>query len=299
MSYTINPLDVVNVLDPLVDINAKKEYTVLKGGQEVSYKPVLSTSYSNSAAQFSAPPPSPGIIVDRKVYLSVPVTLNFTGTAAPSQNLLQSGYDAFRQYPLSSNMNVLTVNINNTASSINMADTIGALLRYHNNEDLQEIEYSLTPSLMDQSQNYADLVNSIRNPLGQYGDSNYGSVMGRGGFPYTSFTNTATTAQVSAVLTEPLFLSPLFFGHGNEAGFIGVQNMDFTINWNNDLSRLWSHAAGSGSTITSISVTLGQPKLLFKYISPKELMSIPRHVEYNYFVIDQFFGLSEYFYLLV
>ncbi len=287
MSYAINKLPTRTLVDPVVKINERREYGVLKGGSEVSWKPILSTSYSASSFQFSAPPPSPGIIVDRKVYLQVPVTINFTGTTG-GNFLLQSGYDAFRAFPLSSIMNTLNVTVNNTASSINMSDVIQGLLRYNTDVYQKEHEYSFTPSCLDQAQRYEDLVNSVRNPLGAYIDSNDGSNMGRGGFPYATLANTTTTAQVVAVLTEPLFLSPFLFGQGDHSGFIGVQNMDFTFNWNSDLTRIWSHATGSGSTISSITVSFGQPALIFKYITPQLEMPIPMHVEYPYYVVDRY-----------
>ena len=230
MSLAVKPLKTVQVLDPLIDLNEEKVYAILRGGSEVSYRTVTSTSYSNSAAQFTAPPPSPGVIVDRKIYMRMPVTIDFVGVSGGAgQSLLQSGYDAFRAYPISSIMNVLNVMINNNSVSINMSDTITALLRYHNPNILKEYEYCLSPAMMDQSQNYIDLANTIRNPLSYYGDSNDGDVEGRGAFPYTVFNNSETTAQVQAVLTEPLFLSPLIFGKGDRSGFIGVQNLSFTF----------------------------------------------------------------------
>lgn len=285
MSLAITPLNTFRVKEPRVKINEERDYAILSGGSQVSYKPVVSTSYSSASQQFSAPPPSPMTIVDRKVYLSVPVTLTFSGSAPVGQNLLQSGYDSFRAFPLSSVINTLQITLNNTSVSVNMSDTIQALLRYHNKQDMREFEYSMTPSMMDQSQNYADLSGTFRNPLGQYGD---GYEMSRGGFPLTSLVNTNTGAIVVATVTEPLFLSPMLFGHGESAGFIGLQTMDFNITYNPDLTRMWSHSAGSGSTISTITVSFGQPKLLFTYITPKELQIVPKAVVYPYFSISRF-----------
>jgi len=288
MSLAIKPVRTVRVLDPITDINQRTMYTILQGGNEVSYKTVTSTSYSNSSAQFTAPPPSPGVIVDRKIWLKMPVKIEFNGESGGiGQGLLQSGFDAFRAYPLAQMTNVLNVMINNTSVSINLNDSIGALLRYHNTTMTKEYEYSMTPTHMDESQNYDDLVNTIRNPLGYYGDSNGGDVEGRGSFPYRVFTNTATNAVVEADLCEPLFLSPLLFGHGDRKGFVGVQNFTFTFTWDSNLERIWSHAPSSGSIYT-INVTLGQPQLLFKYITPKQLTMIPRSIEYDYNIVNRY-----------
>ena len=208
-----------------MDVNEEKIYAILRGGAEVTYKTISSTSFSNSSAQFTAPPPSPRIIVDRNIHLRMPVTLSFTGVGGAGQNLLQSGYDAFRFMPISQILNVLTVMVNNNSVSINMSDVIEPLLRYHNNCYDKEYEYSMTPSEMDQSQIYENLELSVRNPLAYYGDGSDCTVPHRGSFPYQVFNNTNTTAEVTAVLTEPLFLSPMVF-KGLKQGFLGVQNMD-------------------------------------------------------------------------
>lgn len=288
MSYAITPLNTVQVLDPLIDINNVREYAILRGGSEVSFKQVSSTSLSNSSCSITAPPPSPSTLVDRKVFLKLRAELTFTGTSAGSSNLLQSGYDALRSYPISSILDVLTVRINDTAVSVNWNDVQTALLKYNNNELNREQDYSMVPTYQDQASSYNDLVNTIRNPLGQYGETPDGSIMGRGGFAPVSFTNTPTSAVLVYDLCEPLFLSPFIFGHGNESAFVGVQTLDFNFSWVSDLTRIWSHATASGNTISSISVNLQSASLLFKYISLPETMSIPKSVSYPYFVINRY-----------
>lgn len=172
-------------------------------------------------------PPSPRIIVDRNIHLRMPVTIDFVpDVVVPGQNCLQSGFDAFRFMPLSQILNVLTVMVNNNSVSINMSDVIEPLLRYHNDCYDKEYEYSMTASQMDQSQEYFELANTVRNPLGYYGDSNDCTIPGRGSFPYDVLTNTETDAQIQSTLCEPLFLSPMVF-KGLKQGFLGVQNMDF------------------------------------------------------------------------
>lgn len=286
MSLAITPLKTVVVKEPTIKINEERKFPILKAGQRTTWKPVVSTSFSNTSAQFTAPPPSPGIFIDRRIHLKYPVSLSFTGTAPVGQNLLQSGFDAFRAYPLSSIINTLTVTINNNASSINMADVIQPLLRYNTGRDLQQHRYSSTPTMMDKYQRYEDGDQTIVNPLAQYAENSYQTP--RGGFPMDIVANTNTTAQVDAVLTEPLFLSPLLFGDKDRSGFMGVQTMDFNFTFSSNLGRLWSHSNGSGSTINSITVTLGQPTLLFKYITPKELQTIPRSIVYSYYDVQRY-----------
>lgn len=296
MSHALNPIRPVKVIDPSLDWNTDKFYAVLQGGTRVSWKPIISTSFSNSSASFSAPPPNPSVSVGRNIKLVQPVTIDFVGNAPLGQALLQSQYDAPRAYPLSSTMQTLQIDINNISVSINMSDTIQALLRYHNKENLKQGELSLTPSLMDQSQEYSDLANSIRNPLASYIDSNDGAVQGRGAFPIDAITNNIstgigndTTAQLQYTFCEDLFLSPLLFGTDClESDFIGIQTFQVTINWSTALSRMWCHDNSGGTTLTSVAVTLGQPILLFEYKTPPQTEPIPRSISYPYYEIQRY-----------
>jgi hypothetical protein len=291
MSLSVVPIETVAVNVPVLDINEPREYVIMKGGNYVQYKQYTSTSYSANSFQFSCPPPSEKILVNRKVYLQAPVTLNFTGSVSgATETLLNSGFDAPRAFPLSTNLNTVSVTINNATVNINMGDVIQALLRYNNPECLKEYDYSITPTEMDESQEYNELANTIRNVLSDYGNSNYGNTH-RGAFPFTIISNTDTTASVSFVATEPIFLSPFYYGKGDHSGFYGVRTMDFNFTWNSDLSRLWSHnptPTGGTSTITGVTVNFGQPKLLFEYTTPPITMERPLSIAYPYYVVNRF-----------
>jgi len=281
MSLAASHLEIVPAKEANLAIDKETKYASMMSGSQISYREVVSTSYSNTQASFNCNPPSPSICVDRTVLYKQPVTLTFQGTSAPGARLLQSGYDAFRSMPLHSIMNNLQLQINNSKLTVEASEVIHEMMRMHSHEDDSE-EFSLSPSLPDQSQEYAELVNTNRNCLAQFGEK-FG-LPARGGFAYTAITNPVDGVQatVSADLCEALQISPLLFAGYRGKGLFRVQNMQVQINFDADLARLWSHAAGSGSTITSITVELGQPSLLFKYITPPATMSLPTSVGYDY-----------------
>lgn len=305
MSLNLTPLHVVEVRDSRTVIR-NKEYAILKGGSQVSWKPYTTTSVSSSSIQFSTPPPSPKIFIDRFQYIQIPVRITLNVQTPNANNILRAGYDSPRAFPISSSLNTLTVNINNTAVSLNMSDVIQALMRFNTGQSLKEHQYSMTPSCLDQFQEYIDGVGSIRNPLGQYGDSNDESVMGRGGFSqFNILSNTPSQAIIDCLFTEPIFISPFYFGNGNATAFIGVQTMDWNFTFlTNSWARMWSHAIGgvnapgvitSGTSIfTGFSPAFSipgapiLPQLLFNYITPQELQAIPAAMEYSYFNIDRY-----------
>src|SRR5258708_3560626 len=139
MSLSYQKLTPVEVLDPITDVQTKRDYSILKGGDKISYKAFTSTSISSSSIQFSCPPP-------------------------------------------------------------------------------------------------------IRSPVAFYGDGLDGSPTQRGSFPFTilstsniavvpTLAGTVATAVVDMVVTEPLFLSPLYWGHHNSQGLYNVNSLDYNISF--------------------------------------------------------------------
>lgn len=286
MSLALNKIDVLGVNLPILDIDKKPEYAIIHSGNYVQYKQYQSTSFSVNSFQFSCPPPSEKILTDRKVLLRVPVTITINGTVGEGvTQIWNQGYDALRSYAVSTNMQTLQATINNSTATIQMSDVIQPLLRYHNPECLRQVEYSLTPSQLDNAQNYEDLLGSIRNPLATYSDAD--DVIHRGAFPYTIVSNTTTQAVIQTTLAEYLYLSPFYFGHGDAKGFYGVRTMDFNFTWNANLDRFISHAAGL-STISSINILFAQPSLLFQYVTPPLTMQRPVSITYPYYIVNRF-----------
>ena len=296
MSNALNPMLPVKIVDPVLDFSETKVFPVIQGGERTSYKPIISTSYSNSSATFSAPPPSPNVAVSRHVKLVQPVTFTITGNAPIGFPLIQSGFDAPRAYPCSTNMSTLQIDMNNTSFTINMADTIQALLRYNNCTALKNGNMSTTPTYLDTTQQYSDINGSILNPLNSVVDTPLGGCDPRGAFPADSIVNPQSTdeqetieATVAYTFTEDLFLSPLVFGTNEEdVGFVGLQTFQLIINWRSDLSRMWCHDTTSNANFISLDVTLGQPTLLFQYKTPSPTTLVPRFKNYDYYEVQRY-----------
>ena len=312
MSLSFQPITPVCVRDPRTMVEKMRTYAVLKAGSQTTWKQWTTTSISASSLQFSTPPPSGSVIVDRKIYLYLPVRLSFTGIPPVGQSILQENRDAPRAFPVNSSIDTFSATINNQSVSINIADIVHALMHYNTCNDLKLGDYSLTPSYQDQSQNYGDLFGSIRSPLFNYGDSNDGSQMGRGGWPFTVITNviqtiagTVQTSVVDVAFCEPIILPPFYFGEKNGCGFYNVNTMDFNITMlAQAANRMWSHDDQAGTNvITSASFVFGgltngpanssfpqnqgnQPMMLIQYITPQETQVIPNNVSITYPYFD-------------
>jgi major capsid protein len=318
MSLSPQKLEPVEVRYPVSILQNKRDFAVLRNGSQTTFKQFTTTSISSSSLQFTCPPPAGNIIVSRKQYFTLPMRVVLTGTVPANGFLIQLGHDAPRAFPIASIMDTVQVTINNQSVSINSADIIQALLRFNTDLKLKTHDYSMTPSCLDQSQQYSDLFGGIRNPLGSYVDSNDEGVMGRGGFPFTIVSNpqapasppTSTlTAVIDMVVTEPLFLSPFYWGHGNASGFYNVNTMDYNITFiGNTFARVWSHDNQSGANATNItsgqvlfnnftsvnatpfSYQQNQPVMLFEYITPQEtqVLSPNMPLTYPYFDVQRY-----------
>lgn len=310
MSESLDPQPVCMVRDPRTVLDNQRIYSVLKGGKQVTYQIFNSTSISQSQVTFTCNPSSGSTVVDRKLYCTFPIRVTMTGPGTNTTNLLQTGSDAPRFFPILGSLENLKVTLNNIAVSMEMADVIHPLLRYHTNSMLKEADFSGTPSCPDQSQNYSDLFLDNRNPLGFYGDSTDEAVMGRGGYPFNILVNTRTLAIVDIQVTEPIILSPWYWGHYNDSGFYNVSTMQFNFNFLNGAgNRMWSHDNSTGTNVISnisyqfnnfntiiggnpvpFTYSANVPYLQFVYITPDELQPLGpmKSITYDYFNVQNF-----------
>lgn len=315
MSLTQTPLNLIRVIDPRVDIHetANRDYGIYEGSQEATYKKIVSSSYSDTQFSLSCNPPSDRIFVDRRVYIECKFQIDFTGTTVNNnQTLLQCAglqtsttppsvnnafYDAPRANPLAQATASAQVSLNNTQISSNVNTYFRALTRYQNDVENQNLFSSATPTMLDMSQEYADLDGFALSPLRGYGDNV--AQCPRGGFVGCRvLTNTssnpagANTASVELTVIEPFVLSPFLMDKDvSGLGWIQLQTIDllFQLNGRGNgplgglAGALWSHATGANvPTLTSATAHLLGAAAYFRYFTPNAGQLIPRSVFYNY-----------------
>jgi hypothetical protein len=309
MSLSFQPLRPVLVRAPVTNITNERNFAIVKAGSQTSFKVYNSSNISQSSITFTCPPPSAKIITSRKVVFSLPVRLTFIGTCPVGQTLFQNMYDAPRAFPINGSIDTMQATINNYSVSVNSADIIHAMMHYNTGTALKTTDYSMTPTYQDQSQSYDDLIGTILNPLTNVGDFNDASQMPRGGFPMVIVQNPVSlglpvTVIIDIIFNENLYLSPFYWGHGNESGFYNITSMDFNFTFlGQAANRMWSHSDRAGTAVitssnfvfgglpggpTSFSSSL--PNLQFEYITPQETMIIPNNmpITYDYYDIIRF-----------
>ncbi len=272
MSSSLIPLETVKteyVETSLLEADGYA-YNVFKGSSESTYRRVTTTSYSLSSISFSAPPPSPQIIVSKKIYFQLKVRITINGTIAVG-NLLD-GYGltiAPRSLPLSNSIQNMVLQINDGSFNLALSDIISPITRY--GYDKQKRHISGSPTYLDQSQNYDELINTIKNPLGARFNSNNTNDDQRGGFNQVQIiSNTPTSAVFELTFIEPLIISPLSV-FDNEPGLINVKSLDINFNMESNLIQKMISKAPIDAGVwnnTSIEI-IEQPALLFTYYSPQ------------------------------
>jgi len=303
MSKAVIPIPCVALKDPTTRLGRPTAWGLAQGGIVYNYQQIKASGSgpwgaSGTAVNFVAPPPSPEIIVDRRVMMQMQFYLTFQSTPQEGVPVLQLGTnDGPRAFPIMQSINTINATINNNTIT-SLMDPIIALMRNNLTPEQRQGDYSQTPCMLDKFQEY-DYWNGIPqaaialasgtaptaqgaygglnlaikggsalNPLNAVGENAY--TPSRGGFLIQVVQNplgdgiTPKNACVIMTVTEPIFMTP-FCQWGEEPGFYGIQtlNISFTLNsnWQN---RVWSsNFSKIGSPgYNAVTNTLTNPILL-------------------------------------
>lgn len=282
MSLNPIPLRIVQSMDEVMAFKQEREFAVYDGGQEISYQNFVAQNPNVSNITITCNPPSPDTVLDPRITLTAQYRIDFVGVGpgATDPLLVLGQYDGPRSFPIAQTMNTCELKINGTSFNTNLNEYWSVINRTGMySRDLNQ-EYSATFSALDQSQNYSQLIGSIRNPLNNYADSApffQGRCAGLSTIDpdaqlYVQ-TNNHTNATVFLNVTEPLFLSPFY---PSKVGMPGISTGVFNANFGL-LSRLWSHEDSANSGVfSSINVTIEYFAVNMRFITPKDLSIIPK-----------------------
>lgn len=297
------PIKTILIQDRRLDWQDDAKFGVIASGTINNIQPVTTSTYSNQSIVFQAQPSSPNIAVSREILVTVQFRVDFVGTAGNNGSLLNIGvYDAPRYAPLAQITNSVSVSINSQQLSMNTYQVVNALSRLNTPDYKFKTDLSVMPSMQDFYQNYndniANLWGTVNDPLAAAGQTSQGWST-RGGWSMDSIVNPdvgagqPATATVYFTTTEPLWLSPFLTGSDDGKMFIGLKQLNITLNLAN-LSRVWSHNGTNtnAGTITSCVCQINSnsgvnpPSLLLQQITPSQLYPLPRIITYNYSKAD-------------
>jgi hypothetical protein len=279
MSALAGQVEVVGVNDALSNYNdiLKPLSTVMIANDKFNPRVFPSTSLSNDTVAFSnVSVPDNKTFVDKLMLLRVTYTITFTGkTVAVGQRLLQTGFDALRAMPINSCINVAGLLINGASFPSQPFMYVKELLRFNRASKDLNIDFSGSAAMLDNTQEYADTANTIRNPLAKWADNPY--IVPRGGaVEFTNVINPATvligdllTASITFTVTEPLVLSPCIFSTWKRTGFYGIDSMTLNLTFGELEKRIWSHNPANTTQFSVNLVNINAADLQLMYASPQ------------------------------
>lgn len=300
MSLNIVPIQTVRTVDEVLNLKGDLNYSCFDGGAEVSYQQFEAQSNNNSNITIICNPPSDNIVIDPVVYQSYKLTFTYsaTNTQGISRRIIDTDdglelgrpiADCLRQFPIAQISGTPQLKINSASVMTNLTDYFNEAIRFSNSFKKQDRAFSMTASQLDQQLTYESLYGTNRSPFAQYGANPH--QQSRASFPnFKVISNPLIVAGASGVATvevtvyEPLFVSPFYF---SKKGISGVRTMTYT-NVLTDLTRMLCRSPVNGNTpnppltLTGLTGNVNAVKLLFKYITPKQLDVIPKQLVYGY-----------------
>jgi hypothetical protein len=314
-SLGLTDLNFIPTIDHRLNIKKleQRKYAIETTAIQNTYKQFPITGASISNFSVTCNPPNNKVMIDSEFFLQFRFEMVFRGTSggagihllqaaglptAPGISAGNAYYDCPRAWPLSNALSNLEVRLNQDTNTTNLAQYIRALTRYHSRPANQDFYDSMTPTMLDQSQQYIDLNGFNRDPMRGYGDNDLATP--RGGFINALITrndSSGTANDVAIVqlnVMEPVILSPMNYGGANlKPAFIQLDTISISGNlggrgngtfFGSTVGALWSHKTPSvsPSVFSSIEVSVLDGSALFQNYTPPLTMEIPRTIVYDY-----------------
>ncbi len=290
MSLNLIPLKTVGVIDPRLNYNSEKKFSVLLGPKIVNWQVQPAQSPIGSTVTFNVILPGRQIAISRKVLVQYNYTTTVTGTNTSGGPLLNANFVAPRSYPFQSSVNNAAVTIGGATITQSQLNTYFNQIQWYKQRvyDENNQELSTAPIYPDQAYDYSVTAMSLRNPLGNYQDST-SLETGRGGFSGFSIAPQApnnTSATVTLIGAEEIFLSPFDGGRGSDSDYamIGLDVMTWTFTM--DLSRFLSIQANQGTAgtinVTGVSTVLTSANMIIQTITPPDNIERPTRLAVPY-----------------
>jgi hypothetical protein len=267
----------VVVRDKVVDVKRDDEqlHVVHQGALRVTDSVNSADSWGSdgsplTSAIWSINPPSLQTITSR--YIKARYYIRVT---CDNADFAIGEFDSLRQFPVSSLIDVSTIQLNGESVSDNTADTLHAHLCYDNDAAYRRKQWSTTAAQSDQFQRLSDYVveGTNRRPQSFYGENAMEPTRAS-----VEIAEVVGPRELKFVVTEPIWLSPLSQGDDVE-GMVNLNELRLTLRFKSNTSRVMTCADRlnpPGPAPTNVQCTFYRaPELLVRYYSPDMLQAIP------------------------
>jgi hypothetical protein len=265
--FAVNP-----EIDSFSELNEKPVVSV--NGTQVTYRQFPASSWSSNNITWQVQPPSVDVYINRAIQKVIPLTISYTGDAGLGNLLLADGSDALRSLPALRFTTNEIININGVGFPSSQNFEIYPEILVHYSAEYKKRHPLSAPDI---TQQYADAIGGIGNPLGNYtGSDTLEGSLKRGAYVQRvgSITRTQTTATIQVDVLEWVHIPQLLgLDCVKETGLTRVRSLD--VNSVLDLSAQKVVSSASANVATASVVVSAIPQLLVKFITPPREM-IPR-----------------------
>lgn len=306
MSLSAVPVPTYLVDDPRIDFDRHASYLVERSGGDVTYRQYKCVSASTSAISFNTLVPSRDTVVASKIYMKIPLSVVITAPAGATGGAFISALTGLRFAPITTSCNSIQLEVNGKAISSNTYRYYPALMKFCNTNDEMLNDFSCMPTFMDYYGSYynpdvaagansaGSLWGSLKDPLGIDQDSDSFHPTPRRGYLTNIATiadpvvdNSATRFAFTCDLEEIVPISPLFWGHREVKGLVGLDTLNITLQLRDNLKRIISSTIYDTTNADNLDIAVDSGALLnslleFIYIKPRANVVLPRTIHYPY-----------------
>jgi len=298
-------INTVLVKDDLLTYNDKIDFAVEVSGQNVSTQRFTAVSATPTSQVYTINVPSVSTITSREILRHEVFTLTVAGTPKLNEFLVNIGTDdCLSPLPLHTLTTNMSVQINNSAVSLQTSELLDVLLRCMDRKRLSAVN-NFSPCMLDVYGTYATVddantnaVRPINSPFNGYNFALDPDYQPRGAFNITVGAQTIgdgvnpRSVDIVVEATEPLMISPLVFGdYDNKApGFTGITQLNITNNIGN-VNRVWRYidrTVGGNKTVSLKSYDTPKCWLECRFLTAKPDMvmssvSVSPYAQYSLF----------------
>jgi hypothetical protein len=248
---------ILKVKEPRLDIKPTREFLAKIGASNINVRREPATSKTSSIVSWSIITPNSKIGLDRRIWFEYTIKLTSASAAGvvvpPPATWLETGSCGPRQFPISSCARVSSVTVN-SSQNLNLSpqnEILHAIMNYGNDDEDRQYWLGGVPHKPDYTMSYEDA----------------SAVALRG--PFTSYQNcdpNEDSRQVSQWMYqsgnslylrcyECLWLSPFYTAKESYQCLFNVQNLNFTMTMDGQLTRMFSGQIQNGSADAPASGT--------------------------------------------
>lgn len=265
MSLAQVPHEVYGLPDPCI-VQNENRMPAFQSCRQVQYMQRAANNASENNIQWQCPPTEQNVYLDRlmlpKIGVRAKIVISSQTGVQSGVLIIQPHKFCIRDHALLKAIDQINIYMNNNQLSMDIGLIVSALSHFNIDDKLRQVDLSMSASYpCYQSQEFWHLYGSSRSPMALFADAGAGDIPRSQAFSvYASnatTSGTSGTAWVDFVLTQALWISPLYFAaiQNDSAAFMGLSSfrlrLTFSANAAHRMFAIMGYQDDNGSAHAS------------------------------------------------